>query len=185
MAEQRFTVGDQITVVVTGEMTGITPDGTLTVQYPSSLGACETHVELKDTSVVVMHERDADKATPVLIEERDSARAEVKRLRAERTIDLEALRVAAADLKHARAVAANAEKTLGEQIDRAIAAEAERDRLAEQAERVRARHTGVCSGACGLDDACECEDRDLICAEDNDRWPCATIRALDGTEAGQ
>lgn len=84
MAEQRFTVGDQITVVVTGEMTGITPDGTLTVQYPSSLGACETHVELEDTSVVVMHERDADKATPVLIEERDSARAEVERLRAER-----------------------------------------------------------------------------------------------------
>src|SRR5690606_27855170 len=102
MAEQRLTVGDQITVVVTGEMTGITPDGTPTVQYPSSLGACETHVELEDTSVVVMHERDADKATPVLIEERDSARAEVKRLRAERTIDLEALRVAAADLKHAR-----------------------------------------------------------------------------------
>ena len=143
MAEQRFTVGDQITVVVTGEMTDITPDGTLTVQYPSSLGACETHVELEDTSVVVMHERDADKATPVLIEERDSARAEVKRLRAER----DAARVGM--------------------------------------EKLRGLHRGVCVGACGLDDACECEERDLACAECAASWPCATIRALDGTEAGQ
>ena len=75
----------------------------------------------------------------------------------------------------------------GEKADadkRARQAEAERDRLAEQVKHARELHQPVCGGACGLDDACECEDRDLICAEDNDRCPCPTIRALDGTEAG-
>lgn len=60
---------------------------------------------------------------------------------------------------------------------------AERDRLAEQVKRVRALHYEVCSGACGCDDTCECGDRDLVCAECNDRCPCPTIRAVDGTEA--
>ena len=120
----------------------------------------------------------------------------------------------ATDRDRARTVAANAEKTLGEQIDRAIAAEAERDQLRDQlaaaeqridwldhrrekeraekpgqdhaqVERVRALHRPVCGGACGLDDACECGDRDLVCAECNDRCPCPTVRALDGTEPGQ
>ena len=58
----------------------------------------------------------------------------------------------------------------------------EHDRLTKQANAVRALHQPVCGGACGLDDACECADRDLVCAECNDRCPCPTIRALDGTE---
>ena len=73
MAEQRFTVGDEISVLIAGTMTGITADGTLTVQYASDLGACETDVELEGTAVIVMHQVDADKVTPVLIEERDDA----------------------------------------------------------------------------------------------------------------
>lgn len=62
----------------------------------------------------------------------------------------------------------------------------ERDEAREQVTRVRALHYEVCGGACGLDDACECEDRDLVCTECNDRWPCPTIRTLDSAtrEAG-
>ena len=55
------------------------------------------------------------------------------------------------------------------------------ERLTEQVKRARARHRGVCNGACGLDDACECEERDLICEECNEPYPCGTIRDLDGT----
>src|SRR5690606_9245456 len=62
---------------------------------------------------------------------------------------------------------------------------AERDAARVGMEKLRDLHRGVCVGACGLDDACECEERDLACAECAASWPCATIRALDGTEAGQ
>src|SRR5690606_24368220 len=62
---------------------------------------------------------------------------------------------------------------------------AERDAARVGMEKLRGLHRGVCVGACGLDDACECEERDLACAECAASWPCATIRALDGTEAGQ
>ena len=88
-------------------------------------------------------------------------RDEVERLRAEREIDLAALRVAAADLKQVRS---------------------ERDAARVGMEKLRGLHRGVCVGACGLDDACECEERDLACAECAASWPCATIRALDGEE---
>lgn len=66
-----------------------------------------------------------------------------------------------------------------------IAADKETTGLREQLERVRGLHRGVCVGACGLDDACECEERDLACDECSASWPCDTIRALDGTEAGR
>lgn len=62
---------------------------------------------------------------------------------------------------------------------------AERDAARVGMEKLRGLHRGVCVGACGLDDACECEERDLACAECAASWPCATIRALDGAEAGQ
>ncbi len=102
-----------------------------------------------------------------------------------RVVDLSVahIRQAEAERDRARTVAASTEKTLGEQIDRTVQAETERDAAREQAERVRALHYGVCHGACGLDDACECEERDLVCAECNDRYPCPTRRCLDGTEA--
>jgi hypothetical protein len=61
----------------------------------------------------------------------------------------------------------------------------ERNSLAEQVKHIRGRHRAVCQGACGLDDACECEERDLFCDECNEQWPCSTIRALDGSEAGR
>jgi len=60
---------------------------------------------------------------------------------------------------------------------------AERDAARVGMEKLRGLHRGVCVGACGLDDACECEERDLACAECAASWPCATIRALDGAEA--
>ena len=69
--------------------------------------------------------------------------------------------------------------TLAGAIMHAAAVRTQRDRLAEQVRRVCALHNAVCGGACGLDDACECEDRDLVCGECNDRWPCPTVRALD------
>lgn len=59
---------------------------------------------------------------------------------------------------------------------------AERDAARVGMEKLRGLHRGVCVGVCGLDDACECEERDLACAECAASWPCATIRALDGTE---
>ena len=64
-------------------------------------------------------------------------------------------------------------------------ARAERDAARVGMEKLRGLHRGVCVGACGLDDACECEECDLACVECAASWPCATIRALDGTEAGQ
>lgn len=51
--EQRVTIGNRVRVIVEGEMTGITDTGTLTVQYPSDLGTCETTVELEGTQVKV------------------------------------------------------------------------------------------------------------------------------------
>lgn len=61
----------------------------------------------------------------------------------------------------------------------------ERNSLAEKVEHIRGRHRAVCHGACGLDDACECEERDLFCDECNEQWPCSTVRVLDGSEAGR
>ena len=66
-----------------------------------------------------------------------------------------------------------------------IAADKETTGLREQLNRVRDLHRGVCVGACGLDDACECEERDLACDECSASWPCPTIRTLDGAESGQ
>lgn len=58
---ERFVTGDPIRVVINGTLTGITTDGTLTVQYPSDLGACESAVELEGTGVLVLHQCDTDR----------------------------------------------------------------------------------------------------------------------------
>lgn len=42
------------------------------------------------------------------------------------------------------------------------------------------RHRAACSGACGLDDACECLPHALVCGWCNDPWPCEYVRG--GTE---
>lgn len=108
--------------------------------------------------------------------------------------DLAAVRAELAAAHEERAGIVKAAREVARQKDlyfeqrataRALAkkAERERDEAREQVQRVRDRHYGVCHGACGLDDACECEERDLVCAECNDRYPCPTIRTLDGTEA--
>ena len=114
----------------------------------------------------------------------EGLRAEVKRLRKElATVRREAHR----DRLVANGAIDRIDQLAGErnQAEADVSrAEAERDAARVGMEKLRDLHRGVCVGACGLDDACECEERDLACAECAASWPCATIRALDGTEAG-
>jgi hypothetical protein len=77
VTKTRFTVGDKIRVTVDGEMTGITEEGTLTVQYPSDLGTCETTVELHGTHTAIkVQHLDPDLGQ---INAKDQARHEVIR----------------------------------------------------------------------------------------------------------
>lgn len=124
--------------------------------------------------------------------DRDSARADSERLKAAaRNLQelVEGLRQdgkrLAAERDQARAERDAARVGMEELREVLIAADKETTGLREQLKRVRGLHRGVCVGACGLDDACECEERDLACDECSASWPCDTIRALDGTEAAR
>lgn len=80
----------------------------------------------------------------------DRLRAELARWEGHDAVTATLVKQAENERDRARTVAANAEKTLGEQIDRAVAAEAERDRLAEQVKRVREQHSARrIYGECG------------------------------------
>lgn len=103
--------------------------------------------------------------------DRDSARADSERLKA-----------AARNLQELVEGLRQDGKRLAAERDQA---RAERDAARVGMEKLRGLHRGVCVGACGLDDACECEERDLACDECSASWPCDTIRALDGTEAAR
>lgn len=124
--------------------------------------------------------------------DRDSARADSERLKAAaRNLQelVEGLRQdgkrLAAERDQARAERDAVRVGMEELREVLIAADKETTGLREQLKRVRGLHRRVCVGACGLDDACECEERDLACDECSASWPCDTIRALDGTEAAQ
>lgn len=134
---------------------------------PGSRPASTTAAAEKAAKVI----RDHDAERRRVLAERDNARAEVERLRA-KLADLRS------ELDHMQD--ADSEATVWH--DEFQQANVERDRLAEQVKRVRARHSAQCGGACAST-PCQCEPGDLVCAECETPHPCPTRIDLDGPEA--